>query len=289
MVRFQYEPRDTFLHNMNVLANLALLGSLAVITSVWWHTLFLAGLAVIIHYSAWKAKVPQFLMRVPILMAVAKFGGELLAPASGRSIIVWLTQTDPEMFHNFSAEFVTTEIFIITPEGTPFVGYMALTYGTLLYKISDLLKWYLLTVIAMIIVYTVNPTHMFQLMMQFHVPYMTVFILMAVYRFFPLVGDSITNIMNAQRLRGWKLKSRNPLTLFKRSLPLVYPLARDFIRMMQTVTVSAANRSFGSSKIMNPIKPLKFNLIEKIILGVMPALAIILVWLTIQPPWFGSL
>ena len=78
----------------------------------------------------------------------------------------------------------------------------------------------------------------------------------------------ISQIQSAQRLRGWNMRTLNPVKLFRRSMPLTNPLMRRTAMLVDQVTTATQIRGFGSGKV-TPLRDLTLAWLDKIIILLM--------------------
>jgi energy-coupling factor transporter transmembrane protein EcfT len=81
------------------------------------------------------------------------------------------------------------------------------------------------------------------------VPQPIVFVLTMTYKFIPYMASVLNQISDAQKLRGWNLRTLNPVKLFRRSVPLANPLIRRTAVIVEQVTIATQIRGFGSGKV----------------------------------------
>jgi energy-coupling factor transporter transmembrane protein EcfT len=82
------------------------------------------------------------------------------------------------------------------------------------------------------------------------------------------MSSIINQIQSAQKLRGWNLRTVNPVKLFRRSMPLTNPLMRRTAMLVDQVTTATQIRGFGSGKV-TPLRDLTLAWMDKIIILVM--------------------
>jgi energy-coupling factor transporter transmembrane protein EcfT len=98
------------------------------------------------------------------------------------------------------------------------------------------------------------------------VPQPIVFVLQVTYRFLPYMATMMKQIQDAQKLRGWNLRTWNIPKLFRRSIPLANPIIRRAALVVDQVTIATQIRGFGSGQI-TPLQDLTLRLRDKIIIA----------------------
>jgi energy-coupling factor transporter transmembrane protein EcfT len=278
ILTLEYEPKDTVFHRMNPLAKVVLYLFIMSLAFVWWDPIYLTIACAVTAIMCWRAKLPGPMAKIILtLFAVVAVTSTIFHPA-------WLFQSDPNYFKKLPAETVTHIVFAI-PQGFPFAGF-PITLGKLIYLYSYLARYLLPMMVVFLFLYTVNPSDLVQMMIQMRLPNTIVFMFLSIFRFFSLFTRMLTNIINAQSLRGWSWKTKNPVVLIKRAAPLFAPLGRGFISMIDVATVSISNRGFELALKMAPLRQYRPGIWEKAIIYLLPPLFFILWYLTTLPPYY---
>jgi energy-coupling factor transporter transmembrane protein EcfT len=84
------------------------------------------------------------------------------------------------------------------------------------------------------------------------------------YKFIPQMSSIISQISEAQRLRGWSLKTINPKKLVERAMPIANPMIRRTAMIVDQVTTATQIRGFGSGR-PTAIRDLEMKVIDWII------------------------
>lgn len=196
--------------------------------------------------------------------------------------------SDPSYFKVLPADLVKQVILIFPSKDFP-LGHVTITLGSLVYLYSTALHVFIPVYTMFIALYTVNPSDIVQILNKLRVPTEIIFVFIAVFRFFPLFGQNLQHIINAQTLRGWSLKTRNPIRIIKEITPLMYPLGRNFVWMINQVTFSVSNRGFEATAEMAPLRVYKAKWWENIIIYLSIPLFAVLWYLTSIPPYIGAI
>ena len=258
MVFFEYEQRNTFYHNsLQPLTKLMITGVLTLFCLTWMDL----RLSVFVMFAATGisvlAKVPRDWYKPAIFtMFVALPMLFLSAP----------TMATKEFFKVYPPEWTQIELFQVTPPDFPLFGYTAFTTGTILWMIARMMYIPILMFTWNAFVYSTSPNDMLQTMRSLKIPYSFVFTAMATYRFLPVMVRKVTIIINAQRLRGFVLKSRNPLTVLRKYYPITYPMTNYLIDQVDEVAISTKSRAFGAGSVTQT-KDFTYSLIDKVLIA----------------------
>jgi len=282
MVRFEYEPRNTFLHRRHPLAQLVLVTYLGACAALYWDLAYLSFFVVAGVILALNTKFPRSWFKAVYAMIIARVIGLFLVPTS-------FTMVSYEFFKVLPRKWVSTTLIEITPYGFPVLGHIALTYGVLYYLVAQVLRFPLFMLSGMCLIYSMNPAALVQVMLQYKVPSSIVLMVMSALRYISVSVRTITNIWNAQTLRGMRIKSRNPITLLRQLLPFLLPVARQFVYTVDQVTISVYARGYGSSSTFNPYKKVKMNWIDYFCILGLPILFVIQLYFLLTPPYYGQI
>lgn len=277
---FGYEYRNTFLHNLHPIAAGFLMVFLATLASIWFDLIFLTALLALSFIVFKIARTPKDLV-IPLILARLSFFllGTFTSP-------VWVFMADPSFFKKLPSEFVSKEILQITPRDFPLLGYTAITYGSLYFRLSHLFKSYIVLLLAFSLVWILNPSDLFQYLISIGMPNHISLPLIVAFRFTPIMAEQMMNIWNAQTLRGRRLtKERNLTRFFKQATEFTYPLARRFVTSIDVATIAVVNRGFGHQK-MSPRRAFSFSITDKMVLTILPPILVLLFYLCVTPPWY---
>ena len=147
------------------------------------------------------------------------------------------------------------------------LGTMGLTYGSLYWLAGRLARFAAVVTWAMTFVATTPVNEISNTLYALKVPYQIVFVLQITYKFIPYMFSVISQISDAQRLRGWNLRTINPVKLFKRAVPMANPLVRRTLMIVEQVTIATQIRGFGSGQV-TPMRGLTLSRLDKVIIGV---------------------
>jgi len=250
MVLLEYEYRDTPWHRMHPGTKAVLLFSINTITGM---------------LMDWKWKLPIFLLMLAFMYTakLPKSCWQFIGLGVFISNIVvrlpWtIFYSNPAYFKVLDPEFVSRVVFEITPEGFPIFGRTAVTWGTLYYSLCGMFGHPIILGSAFIFLSTTSPSRVMHSLYKLRIPDPIIFSFITAWRFFPVFLSNFGIVLDAQRLRGWRVeKTRNPITAAKKVFPLMYPVARSAIPLHNNLVLAVKTRGFGAAKI-NP-KPMPLS------------------------------
>jgi energy-coupling factor transporter transmembrane protein EcfT len=252
------EGEKTFLETaFHPLTKMVIVGLVLFISGLWLDIRYLAPLLIVGLILAFMAKVPKSWFVVLITALILSWYPILRTTAA---------QANPEYFQVLDRTWAATPIFTIT---VPFLklGELGLTYGTLYWLIGRLIRYATVVTWALVFVVTTSMSEISNTLYALKVPYQIVFVLQITYKFIPFMSSVITQISDAQKLRGWNLRTFNIVKIIKRSLPIANPLIRRTAFIVDQVTIATQIRGFGSTSI-TPLRDLTLSVVDKILIVV---------------------
>ena len=248
------------------LTKMVVVGVVLFLSGLWldWH--YLAPLLVVGIILAWWAKVPGAWFIVLFTALILSWFPILRTTAA---------QANPEYYQVLDRAWAAIPIFTID---VPFLklGTLGLTYGTLTWLIGRLLRYATVVVWATVFVVTTPMSDISNTLYALKVPYQIVFVLQITYKFIPFMSSVINQISDAQKLRGWSLRTWNVIKILKRSLPLANPLIRRTAYIVDQVTIATQIRGFGSSN-PTPLRDLTLARVDKVLITIFLVILVVAV------------
>jgi energy-coupling factor transporter transmembrane protein EcfT len=158
---------------------------------------------------------------------------------------------DENLFKVIDPEWAGTVIFQITDADFPIFGEAALTYGGLVWMANRVLSGLLVITLLANHVNTTSLNETVQALSSLKAPFPVTYITMVAMRFTPELAGQFTLVHRAQSLRGWQVKTRNPVKIVRLYAPLLLPVIRYVIKSIDITTMSTQNRAFGLGPVTN--------------------------------------
>ncbi len=248
---------QTFFHNrLHPLTKMIATLSVLLITGLWLDIRYLLPLLIIGLIFAMIAKTPKAWF---VVMFVA------LLLTWYPTLRTTIAQANPEYFKVLDPEWASTRILTLDVNFLN-LGTMGITYGTLYWLAGRLVRFATVVTWAILLVSTTPANEMANTLYALKVPYQMVFVFQMTYKFIPNMASIINQISEAQKLRGWNLKTWNPVKLVKRSLPIANPMIRRTAMMVEQITTATQIRGFGTGAI-TPMRDLKLTNLDKIVIA----------------------
>lgn len=235
--RLGYEYKNTFLHNLHPFSKTILLGSLAILGSTYWDLYFLLPLVFIGYLAYIKTGAPTNWIKKFLKIW-------FIASMNPASMMLSIFMVNPSLYKVLPEEFVSHVVLQITPPSTPLVGYTAITYGTLYFLASSRIRAPFSFMMGCLLAYTLNPSDFAQAMAGIGIPSHFLFMFTGGHRFTSVFVSLITNVMNALKLRGWEIKSKNPFVVIKDVYPLTGGIGRKFPSIVNRLAIVMEARAF---------------------------------------------
>ncbi len=236
-VMFEYEAASTPIHRLNPVTKMVMFFSITILAGFYMDIRYKLPLLLVLLVLCFLAKLP--FKRYMGLILVATLA--VLITSSYRSIFM----INPDYFKAIPHGFAMTQVFQITPAGTPVLGRTAVTFGSLMWMVSLPVSAITVGLAMATLMHTTSQSEITQTLSAARLPTPVVFIIMVALRFIPEMIRQLTTIQTAQRLRGWNVKTRNPIKIAKGYMPLMVPIARYIVESVDRMTISSKNRAFG--------------------------------------------
>ena len=262
---FEYAPRRTFLHGLSPLSRVVLLFSLLLIVGFYYDPFYLVivGLVAAVLFISSRVPLKWLILLLPAMIYRAP---EYIVVAIGQSF-------SPSIFKVLTPEVARQVIFVLD---FPFLGRVSLIYGGLLWAISQEMHLPIVIGLTLTLIYTTSLNDYIKLMRWFRLPYQLIYVVTTTLKFVPDIFRTYETINKAQRLRGWTIRTKNPVKAIRMIGPLLFPLTRQLIAYTDRLTISSQIRGFGASKVKHQTK-LPFRAMDMVVIVVsLAALAVAL-------------
>ncbi|MCS7247429.1 MAG: energy-coupling factor transporter transmembrane protein EcfT [Anaerolineales bacterium] len=253
---FSYRKGTSFLHTtLHPFTKMVMFLVVVILSGLWLDIRYLLPLLATGLVLAYIARVPAKLF----LFIVLALG--LTWFPTVRSTVA---QARPEYFKVLDPEWASTGILTIN---VPFLGLdrLGLTYGSLYWLAGRVCRFAAVVTWGIVFLYTTPISDIANTLYALRVPPSVVFVVQITYKFIPYMASIINQIQDAQKLRGWNLRTLNLVKVFKRSLPLANPLMRRTAMIVEQVTIASQIRGFGSGKV-TPLRDLTLSWLDKLII-----------------------
>ncbi len=239
---FWYEDKNTFLHRMNPVLKLWVYLILVYMGSCYTIMEFRIPLFIVMNIFALSSRMPKWWWRFPYVMQVAAIPWDLFFGSFGANPALY--QRLPAWIKEIELFYLTSHDFMIGPFHIGRIGFTG--PNVYLYLSGTLLRlgaW----VMLLSMIYTISPTQQLQMLASAKAPSALQFVFMLPWRYASVMAQLTGRVYQAQTLRGYeRKKSRNPFVEARRMLPLMYPVVRASVGMIDEIAVAAEARAFGT-------------------------------------------
>ncbi len=229
-VIFEYTPRDTFLHKLHPLAKIIMVIGIFTIISLLWDLVLLTICAVVVLLLYFVAKAPKkwLLLSAFALYRFIEAG------------IIGITQP-AGVFKHLSPEIASMLIFSLGP--------IKFYYGGLLWALAYTYRILIGMAITFMFIYTTSINDTIRTLRALRVPPKITFVIVLAFRFVPELIRELSQTSMAQKLRGWKIKSKNPVKMAKMAIPVAGPLTRRMVTYVDRLYLTVQIRAFSGERV----------------------------------------
>ncbi len=144
--------------------------------------------------------------------------------------------------------------------GAIVVNYGEITVGGIMYGLVVALRVVAVVMVIPIFTMTSPMSRISASLAKVRVPQKIIFMFITAMRFVPLVQESMDNIIEAQKIRGFDLDSANMYQKLRRAyIPIITPLLLLMFRRAMDLEVAINARAFGAKKERTNIEDISFK------------------------------
>lgn len=276
-----YKPLNTPLHKMHPISKVLLFSIWFIIPPILLDPLiiliFLIGILTLCKIGQLNIKDH---MKVALVAATVVLIG---------NIYLAIAVVNPEFFKVYPRDFMSITFIEITPHSFPIFGRLALSMGGLIWLIHWPLQVICVFLSVSLFVHVTPFSDIMYVLSKLKAPSQFLFAFTAAYRFVPDMVHHITSVQNAQKLRGWVLKTKNPIKLAKSIYtPILIPIAYRVLESIDSFSIVTKARGVGLTPKVPILKDVKASKIDYLISILSITFLIILLYLIFVYN-FGSL
>lgn len=146
------------------------------------------------------------------------------------------------------------------PFGDGAVNYGELTVGGVMFGLVIALRVIAVVMVIPIFTMTSPMNKISGALTRIHVPQKVIFMFITAMRFVPLVQESMANIIEAQKIRGFDLDSASTYQKLRRAyIPIITPLLLLMFRRAMDLEVAINARAFGAKKERTDMEDISFK------------------------------
>jgi energy-coupling factor transport system permease protein len=247
---FQYVKKDTPLDRMNPLVKLLYMALALLLVVQCTHIEDISILLIwIVVASAWwvvgrvELRSLGFLLKLLSLLFVFLFIVQGLTYRFGDTTV---------LLKLFDWPYYENGVFIR--------NYGVFTVGGIMYGLVVALRVIAVVIVIPIFTMTSPMSRISASLSRIHVPQKVIFMFITAMRFVPLVQESMDNIIEAQKIRGFDLDSANMYQKLRRAyIPIITPLLLLMFRRAMDLEVAINARAFGARKDRTYVEDISFK------------------------------
>jgi energy-coupling factor transport system permease protein len=233
---FRYIPGNTALHNLDPRVKMLWFFAMIIPAIAWSDPIFLLGMIVLvmicgkIAHDSLSAMVKAIVIPFPAYLMVLVFN--LFAfDFTVKSMVSWNLQY---------LGWLIPRVGSIGPFGHVSLESLVFTLGICLRVAVFVLASRLFLIFT-------SPSDIVTALSKFRVPMEITTTISVAFGYLPELAQQVTTIMEAQRSRGWKTGSKNPITAVRGFVPVVIPLIMRSMVTAEFLATAITSRGFGAT------------------------------------------
>ena len=236
MLKFQTVERESFFTRLDFRPKLVLMAVVTIIAFVWESPAMQAGMALVLIVVCLAVGVKFSYIRLILTVMIPFY------------ILLLLTHGffNIEQVKSLTGRTVLTPMFSF-PRTWWLIGGGTLSREGFLYGVNVIFKTLTLTLVIPLGVFTTDVDTMIVGMVRARIPYKIAFIFSATLRFFPVLFQEISMIIEAQRLRGLAMEKMNIFQRLSVYSKVAVPLILGAMVKSQQLEVVLQSKAFSGS------------------------------------------
>ncbi len=248
---FRYVPGNTILHRLDPRVKMLWFFSVIIPAAAWSDPIFLAGLVLLIMICGKIAKDSLSAMLRAIVVPIPAYLMVLLFNVfafdfSVKTMVPWNLQY---------LGWLIPEIGSFGPFGHVSVESLVFTLGICLRVAVFILASRLFLIFT-------SPSDIVTAFGKFRVPMEITTAISVAFGYLPELARQVTTIMEAQRSRGWRSGSKNPVTAVRGFVPIVIPIVLRSMVTAEFLATAITSRGFGATTKPISLRETKFSGID---------------------------
>lgn len=239
MMKFQTVERDSFFSRLDFRPKLFMVAVVTIIAFAWESPLMQIALASILILACLAVGVKWSYIRMILLIMIPFYAILLLTHG-------FFNRDQVMTLLGYSSVDQLNRIFTI-PESWPLIGGGFPTWEGFTYGSNVIFKTLTLTLIIPLAVFTTEVNNMIVGMVRAKIPYKMAFIFSSTLRFFPLLIEEFTSIIEAQRLRGLAMEKMGPIKRVSVYAKVAVPLILSAMVKSQQLEVVLQSKAFSGN------------------------------------------
>lgn len=258
--------RDSLFTRLDIRSKLALLISITIIAFLWDSLVLQAALTGLVLLCSLMSGVRL------------RFIGLILRVLLPLAVILIITHGlfNVDYVRTLSGKKELTRLFPLT---LPILGRVPLSLEGTLFGINIALKSLTLSLIMPLVLLTTDVDNLIVGLVRARIPYKLAFIFSATLRFFPLLFQDISSIIEAQRMRGLAIEEMNFIRRIRVYARVAVPLVLSAMVKSQQLEVVLQAKAFSGTPARTYLHESRLHARDHVLILLSLALAVLSVWL----------
>jgi energy-coupling factor transporter transmembrane protein EcfT len=228
---------------MHPLTKLVIIAVIAGGISLYSRLEFKLPFVLLSFFFAYLGKLPKLWYKYVLLLLLLAVPFQIpylflvTNPIYYYSLPYWMTHTGFVFATDFSL-------------GPFYLGTVGITVASIYWVTQTLINIPSIVLIISVYAYTTSPSDLMATLATLKLPSSLQLMVGIPFRFVNVLQGVFDNIINSQKLRGWKIaNTRNPIKLAKLYVPLLIPISKQLVNFSDEVTIAVYSRAFGTKPI----------------------------------------
>ena len=237
MMKFQTVERQSFFSRLDFRPKLFMVAVVTIVAFAWESPMMQIGMAVAITIACLLVGVKWNYIRTILMIMIPFYALLLLTHA-------FFNRDQVMVLKGFESVDQLSRMFTF-PESWFLIGGGYATWEGLYYGVNIIFKTLTLTLIIPLAVFTTEVNNMIVGMVRAKIPYKIAFIFSSTLRFFPLLIEEFSMIIEAQRLRGLAMEKLGPIKRVRVYAKVAVPLILGALVKSQQLEVVLQSKAFS--------------------------------------------
>lgn len=268
---FRYVPRHTFLHHLDPRVKMLWFFSVIIPAVAWSDPIFMSGIiALVIIYGKIAKDSVSAMLKATVL------------PIPAYAMVL--------LFNLFAFDFTVKSM---VPWDLQYLGWLIPQFGSfgpfghvsvesLVFALGVCLRVAVFILASRLFMLFTSPSDVVTAFGKFKVPLEMTTAISVAFGYLPELARQVNTIMEAQRSRGWKTGSKNPVTAVRNFVPVVIPIVLRSMVRAEFLATAITSRGFGATTKPIHLRVTKFTatdvVVSVILLAFLAAAAFIGAW-----------
>jgi len=245
---FGYKPLDTFMHRFDG------------------RVKFLLYLAFVISAVAWSDPI-YLLCLLAVVLICGKLAKDYFSSMIKTILIPFPGYIMILLFNIFAFDYTVKQTLSWTPLyigwAIPKIGsfgpYGHVSIEGLTFTLGVCLRLGIFILASRLFLRVASPSDIVAALEKLKIPLSITMAISVAFGYLPELARQVSSILEAQKVRGWNIKTKNPFKVAKAFAPIVVPIVTRSMTRAEFIAAAMVSRGFGASSKRLSLKEIKFT------------------------------